>query len=199
MDRFYIYMRITGFLSLAIEIGNILKEYLNDFVSAPKEAHTLVTEVDALSHALQQLLDFLLKENIRGSFEETSVLYIIISICDSKIKKLHSKLTKFHLRERWNWPFQKQDCSEVVSTLHHCAQTLEFSLTISNCELLSKTTAEVITSLSEQRKGLDSVSLLFQTVPDGIQKMSNTLDVLLAFLPKVDEIYLDVKAIKCDV
>ncbi|KAF8462760.1 hypothetical protein BDZ91DRAFT_330752 [Kalaharituber pfeilii] len=136
MDPFTIATGIAGFVPLAIEIGKILKEYISQFKEAPKDAQTILTEITALRYVLQQLTVFLRKEEINGiNFHETSALCSVINICGDKIKDLHAKLTKFragNFKDRLRWPFHRQECLEVAETLHHCAQTIEFSLTITN-------------------------------------------------------------------
>ena len=136
MDPFTICTGVTGFLLLAIELVKILTEYTNTVKSAPSEAHTLLTELVSLSQALKQLTDFLKKPEHGVSFNETSVLCSVVTICDMKIKNLHVKLEKFRstggMGDSWKWPFQKQECLEITQTLHHCAATIQLSLTISN-------------------------------------------------------------------
>lgn len=136
MDPFTISTGIAGFLALALELVKILTEYTTTVKSAPSEAQTLLTEVVSLSQVLQQLTTFLKKPEHNINFRDTSVLCSVVTICDAKIKNLHSKLDKFRsaggIRDRWKWPFQKQDCYDIAQTLHHCAQIIDLSLTISN-------------------------------------------------------------------
>ena len=136
MDPFTISTGVTGFLLLAIELVKILTEYTTTVKSAPSEAQTLLTELVSLSQALQQLTDFLKKPKHSVSFHETSVLCSVVTICDNKIKNLHAKLDKCRsaggMGDKWKWPFQKQECLEITQTLHHCAATIQLSLTISN-------------------------------------------------------------------
>ena len=136
MDPLTISTGVTGFLLLAIELVKILTEYTTTIKSAPSEAQTLLTELVSLTQALQQLTDFLKKPEHSVSFHETSVLCSVVAICDTRIKNLHAKLDKFRsaggIRDNWKWPFQKQECLEITQTLHHCAATIQLSLTISN-------------------------------------------------------------------
>ena len=136
MDPLSISAGVAGFVSLTIQLVSILKEYTSTVKAAPSEAQTLLTELASLSQVLQQLTNFLKKPEHNVNFRETSVLCSVVAICDDKIKGLYTRLDKFRsaggLRERWKWPFQKQECLEIAQTLHHCAQTIELSLTISN-------------------------------------------------------------------
>jgi len=36
------------------------------------------------------------------------------------------------LLQRLKWPFEKDECVELVEVLHRCSQTFTFSLTIEN-------------------------------------------------------------------
>ena len=138
MDPFTISTGIRGFLSLAIELVDILTEYTNTVKPAaiPSDARKLLTEVASLTQVLKQLTDFLKKPEHDIDFRETSVLCSIVEICDVRIKNLHSKLDKFQsigkTQGQWSWPFTKQECLDIAQTLQHCAETIQLSLTISN-------------------------------------------------------------------
>ena len=137
MDLSTISTGVAGFLPLANDLIQILTEYTTTVNSAPSEAQTLLTEVVSLHQALQQVVSFLKKPEHNVTFHETSVLCSMITICDKKIKNLYSKLDKSGsssggIRDHWKWPFQRQECLDVTQTLHHCAATIQLSLTISN-------------------------------------------------------------------
>ena len=136
MDPFTISTKITGLLSRASEFVKILTGYTTTVKPTPSDAQTLLAEVLSLSQAVQQLMDFLKKPEHSVKFHEISVLYSVVTICDTKIKTLHSKLDKFRspegIKDHWKWPFQKQECIDIAQTLHHCTVTIKLSLTISN-------------------------------------------------------------------
>jgi len=140
MDPFTISTGVVGFLSLTIEISKILNTYVSDVKSAPKDAQILLTEVNALSHVLDQLVKFLQNEEVKGnSFDQTSVLYSVIIVGQTTLERLEKKLNRLQgedkvakVLERFKWPLSKDECQQTVQTLHRCAQTFEFSLTVSN-------------------------------------------------------------------
>ena len=136
MDLFTISTGVSGFLSLAIELVSILTEYTNTAKPVPDDAQKLLTEVASLSRVLQQLTNFLKKPDNSTNFHEASVLCSVVTVCDVRIKNLHSKLEKIRsvgkTNGQWRWPFQRQECLDIVQTLRHCAETIQLSLTISN-------------------------------------------------------------------
>ena len=133
MDPF---TKSTGFLSLTIELVNILTEYTNSVKPVQNDAQKLLTEVASFNSVLEQLTDFLKKPEHNLKFRETSILYSVMTICDVRIKNLHSKLDKFQsigkTQGQWRWPLTKQECLDIVQALHHCAETIQLSFSISN-------------------------------------------------------------------
>ena len=146
MDPFTIATGLSGFLSLAIEVTKILRDYTESVNSAPTDAGNMLAEVDALVHVLDQLKNFLADNNdiisAKINFHEQSALITALKICRDSIESLCKTLRKFagtgskgKSRQWWEqlkWPFQKEDCAEIIERLHRCSQTFTFSLTISN-------------------------------------------------------------------
>ena len=140
-DPLSLVANVAGLTSLANELLKILKAYASDAKSAPTDVSQLLIEVEALNTVLRQLLSFLLDNDIdQDSFKETSVLLSIIAICKTKLENLYQKLKKKYpgkkgvpgLIDRLQWPFDKQECVDTITTLHRCTQIFKFSLNISN-------------------------------------------------------------------
>ncbi|KAI5818432.1 hypothetical protein BZA77DRAFT_15156 [Pyronema omphalodes] len=141
MDAFTISTGVAGFLSLALEISKILKSYVDGVKSAPEEAHTLLTNVTALCHVLEQLVRFLRKDN-KGNFANTSAMVAAIEACKDQITQLYKKIENIEVSsdkskitqvmERLKWPLRKEDYDNTISTVQRFTQTFQFSLTISN-------------------------------------------------------------------
>ncbi|KAF8470008.1 hypothetical protein BDZ91DRAFT_719689 [Kalaharituber pfeilii] len=205
MDAFTISTGIAGLLAFALEITKILTEYTNQVQSAPKDAQTLLVEINALSYVLQQLTEFLKKEDRKGIFQPTSILCNVIGICKGKIEHLYSTLAKFRsggFKDRLRWPFHKQEYLEVTSTLHNCAHIIEFSLTIANCELLSKTSEEVMMALSEQKEKIDSLLPLLDASTAAaaeMKKMSANIEEVLGLVSRIDKLAMELQEIKSGV
>ena len=145
MDPLTIATGLSGFLSLAIQVTQILREYIETVKSAPTDARNMLAEVDALVHVLNQLKDFLEGNDdaisAKINFHEQSALIAALKICREAIESLYKRVRKFvgtgkgKSRQWWEqlkWPFQKEDCAEIIERLHRCSQTFTFSLTISN-------------------------------------------------------------------
>ena len=139
MDPFTIATGLAGLISLTSDIVQILTDYTGGVKSATKDARSVLTEVTALSHVLQQLIEFLRKDdtNSKCRFRDTSALCSVIAICRNHIQVMYRKI-KFQgkpekdLLARLKWPFEKQECQEIVEVLHRCSQTFTFSLQIAN-------------------------------------------------------------------
>ena len=141
MDPFTIATGLAGLLSLTQEIANILSTYTNGVKNAPKAARSVLTETSTLSQVLGQLIEFLRAEETNskcsGKFRQTSALCSVIAICKDHIETIYRKL-KFQgkperdLLHRLKWPFERDECVELVGVLHRCSQTFQFSLTIEN-------------------------------------------------------------------
>ncbi|KAF8461536.1 hypothetical protein BDZ91DRAFT_683925, partial [Kalaharituber pfeilii] len=197
MGPFTLATGITGFLAIALDVGKILSDYISQYSSVPTDAQTLLEEITALSDVLKQLVKFLEEKDVKQDFHETSVLCRVIDLCKDKITSLRSILVKLKksggFPDRLRWPFRKQECMDLALTLHHCAQTLQFSLTIANCELLSKTSKEVIAKLSDQRQWMDNLTLSLSNVPGYTAEIRATL---LSLLFKIDNMATHVQEIK---
>jgi hypothetical protein len=131
---------VAGSLSLALEITKILSAYVSDVKSAPDDARTLLTEITALCHALDQLIN-LLRNDVKGNFAPISALYVVIMACQEHIQDLYKKMKKLQLQKNSlkgiidrtvKWPLNKDEYRSTLATLQRFAQTFQFSLTISN-------------------------------------------------------------------
>ncbi|KAI5810839.1 hypothetical protein BZA77DRAFT_347519 [Pyronema omphalodes] len=167
MDPFSVSTGIAGFLSLTIQIGVAIGKYVSDVKSAEKEAQDLYTEIQSLQGVLEQLVGFLRGEETKKiSFDDNAVFFSVIGSCQSIIEDLYKKLVKVgiskhsskfdHLMQRGKWPFQKEECQQLVNTLHRYARIFEFSLHVSNCNLLAKTSSDMdmVLRMSEQNLGV---------------------------------------------
>ncbi|KAF8466890.1 hypothetical protein BDZ91DRAFT_848653 [Kalaharituber pfeilii] len=184
-DALTISTGIGGFLSLTLQIAQILLKYTSEFKSAPKDAQTLLTEVIELNRVLQQLQKFLEKENIKANFQETSALCDVISLSEGKIKNLNITLKKFErsgFKDRLRWPFHRQECIDATATLHHCIQIIEFSLTIGNC-----------------KKYIDSTLLFFKDVPAEMPKLRDSITEVLKSVSEIDKLAIGMHEIKSGV
>lgn len=183
---------IAGLLSLLKDVVDVLKNYTDGVTSAPDDAQKLLTELIPLSSVLQQLKVFLKTEEVKGNFYKTSALYSVVQFCQAQIETLYEKLIKLRRSEhKWarnlehfKWPFKKQEFSETAETLYRCAQIFQFSLTIDNCELLSKTSAELKKQLDLMQPAafVPQVSKLI----DGVSKILDLISTFPQLEAKID-------------
>ena len=135
MDPWTVSTGVAGFLALAVEVTKILKQYIDEVNSAYADAHTLLVETTGLCDCLEKFIKFL-QSGAPSNLPNSSALRLIIAICEDKIRKLHTKLAKFHnsrkLAQRFAWPFDKREYTETIEFLRHCTQTFGFSVTVSS-------------------------------------------------------------------
>ncbi|KAF8541995.1 ankyrin repeat-containing domain protein [Trichophaea hybrida] len=194
MDPFTVATGLAGFLSLTIEIKKILEEYISGVKSAPDNSRKLLTQIAALSHVLQQLVMFLRSEDAKGtSFDQTSVLCSVIAVCQGHVEQLYRKLEKLSSTgknkkgvERLKWPFNQTECQQTVEMLHRCAQTFEFSLSISSCALLSKSLSGLEEEQRKLQQNMEYVSQMIGQVPDKLLKLSGDISTVLSFAATID-------------
>jgi len=112
----------------------------------------LLRELDVLHFNLSQLDKFLRSNGAVRSFDSTSVLVTSTSACRTKLTVLYEKLNSAgsSLVSRMKWPLNSKDHRDTVQDLRAFAQWIQFALTIDGCALLSKTSAEVLDTLSHQ-------------------------------------------------
>jgi hypothetical protein len=141
---------VSGFLSLTIELTKIIRAYIAAAKSAPQEASELTTELSALSHVLDTLVDILESDDFdvtSSSFDKKSILRSIISASQNHVAAINQKLRKqmqhgkqdkksksaasrcvdkiAELAAQMTWLFQRDECREIVQTLHRYVQTLQ--------------------------------------------------------------------------
>ncbi|KAI5779969.1 hypothetical protein DFH27DRAFT_584918 [Peziza echinospora] len=194
MDPLSISAGVAGFLGLGIQIAQILGRYISEVKSAPEDAKALFTEVNSLNAVLSQLTEFLETQEISAEFSETSVLVSVIEMCQKNIQNIYQKLSSLRRVKKWGvnmeqlkWPFDKKDCMELATKLSHFVQIMQFSLTVSNCELLSKTSKAVAEELKKHKEQLNGIAALFPVLPAEMQKMNQTLSTVLQFLSAIPD------------
>ncbi|CCX31582.1 Similar to predicted protein [Aspergillus terreus NIH2624]; acc. no. XP_001213559 [Pyronema omphalodes CBS 100304] len=73
------------------------------------------------------------------------------------------------------WPFQKEEFESTVRSLNRFTQTFEFSLTIENCSLLSKTSSEVLSKLDENMNQIQGLMKMLPAIPMEMQRLSSQI------------------------
>jgi hypothetical protein len=162
MDPLSISAAVAGFLSLAMDISKILKDYIGGVQSAHEDSQNLLKEVEILCHVLEKLVQFLGSEDLKGkSFDKTSVLQLAVGACQFRLKKLYESLRTLRgatlgssrigkLVIRLKWPLKKDEYHQTVAELHRFAQTFQFSLIISNWYVIFDTNLQELSIYSNQ-------------------------------------------------
>ncbi|CCX31727.1 Similar to Putative ankyrin repeat protein RBE_0317; acc. no. Q1RJR6 [Pyronema omphalodes CBS 100304] len=73
--------------------------------------------------------------------------------------------------EQLKWPLRIEDYDSTISTVQRFTQTFQFSLTISNCELLAKTSQEVMTEFKAKENQLEQTLQSFKAMQLPIEEL----------------------------
>ena len=201
----------AGFLSLTIQLTQILTDYINTAKSADQDAKDILKEAECLKDILEQFVGFVEAKKFQGNIRASSALRRIINVTESNLRGLLEKLPKFQgskseqLSKRLIWPFKKPDCIEIVGTLQRCIQIINFSMNtqsllvihfpqifiyishdrclICTSKLLLETSAEVKAALEQQMVKLDSFELLPAQVVNMRSSLSEISESISSFFP----------------
>ena len=160
MDPFSLAVGIAGLVGL---VGKTIKTsavFVREAKCGQEAATELLKELDILAYNLQRLDDFLRTiDHLNKEFSDTSVLVSSTFACRTRLTILHEKLerAKKHRLGRLTWPLSAKDHYDTIETLRAYTQCCQFSLNISGCMLLTKTSTEVQANLRQQ---LDTFQLL---------------------------------------
>ena len=162
MDPSSLAVGVGGLVGLVAKTIKVSTTFVKEARRGQEAAAELLKELEILSFNLQRLDDFLrTTSQLRGHFSDTSVLVSSTFSCRTKITILHDKLdrAKRNMFSRLTWPLDAKEHHETKQTLRAYTQYCQFSLTISGCMLLSKSSAEVQNVLKQQ---LETFQLLEQ-------------------------------------
>ncbi|KAI5812827.1 hypothetical protein BZA77DRAFT_346729 [Pyronema omphalodes] len=211
MDPLSLSASAAGLLSLAIEVTKILTGYISAVKSAPQDASELNTEMLALCHILEKLVEILRSDDDIGidseaSFNDQSVLRSVISVCQEHITTVYKRIAKLRstdkisrLVERMVWPLKKDECQQSVRVVHRYVQTLQVLLVASNRSLMSQHSAVVVSKLEEQHKRTtDSIEMMkenFIPIPDGMLQLSERISTVISIVSDLAQSNAEIKRI----
>ena len=78
MDPFSIATGLAGLLTLTADIVQVLTDYTGGVKSATKDARSVLTEVTALDHVLQQLIEFLRKDDNQFQVQISCNFHVVL-------------------------------------------------------------------------------------------------------------------------
>lgn len=115
-------------------------------------------------------------------------------------EKLREPVTRFKkAMAKLKWPFEQKDVLRVVDSLRRFTQLFQLSLTVANCELLSKTFDDASEGLKLQRENCKQIEKLSAGLPQMAIAAKDTLqqtETLMKLVPTfLHEVSLDIKEI----
>ena len=163
---------VVGVASLAIQAAQILHSYCSDVSSFKRDVKELLTEIIQLAEILTSSEQFLKRNSTTflTSVTTNSTLYSVNIRCELRLKHLVDSLEKQSQGSKaqqtvraLKWPFKVQETRKITIELRGYTQVFNLALSIEGCQLLLKTSNEVLLCL----KGTaDLTSLTNQSTKD---------------------------------
>jgi Fungal N-terminal domain of STAND proteins len=201
---------IAGLIAVAFKTIQIVSEYVIDANEHKKHAEELRKELVLLKEVLDQLSALINDGKRSGEIasvdgeHRNTVLGKAFIDCTRTIEKVQEKLKepvgKFRkAMAKLKWPFDQKDVLRIVDSLRRYTQLFQLSLTVANCELLSKTFDAASEGLKLQREKCKDIERLCGDFPDMAKTAKDNLqqtEILLEILPTfLQDVSLDIKEI----
>lgn len=197
LDPFTAATGIAGLIAVAMKTIQMVGEYVESVHEHKKLAETLQKELELIKQVLDQLKTLIDNEKRNGRLtnvddrDRNTVLGKAFLDCTKSIEEIQDKLVEPVNRfkraiAKLQWPFDQKDILRMVDNLRRYTQLFELSLTVTNCELLSKTFDAASESLTLQRDNCKEIQKLCATVPQMAQTAEDTLkqtEILLKLVP----------------
>ena len=137
IDPFTLMTGMAGLISLAIEVTKITSDFASSVKGAAGQVHDLLNELVALKDVMQQFDTFLKSQDSLGPFSETCALISTVRYCTVTLKQLYENLRRLteggKLRRGLHaleWPYKESKITEIILSIHRCAQTFQLALTV---------------------------------------------------------------------
>jgi Fungal N-terminal domain of STAND proteins len=210
MDPFTAASGIAGLIAIAIKTIQIVGEYVESVHEHKKLAETLQKELELMKQVLDQLKTLIDNEKRNGRLisvddrDRNTVLGKAFLDCTKTIEQIQDKLVEPVNRfkramAKLQWPFDQKEILRMVDNLRRYTQLFQLSLTVTNCELLSKTFDAAGESLTLQRDNCKEIQKLCASVPQMAQTAEETLkqtEILLKLVPTfLQDVSLDIREI----
>ena len=201
---------IAGLIAVAFKTIQLVTEYVNLAHEHKKHAEMLSKELLLLKEVLDQLKNFINEEKRNGRMmsvddeDRNTVFGRAFADCTKTIEEIQDKLKEPVSRfkkavAKLKWPFEQKEVLRLVDNLRRYTQLFQTSLTLSNCDLLSKTFDVASEGLKLQREKFKEIQRLCEGIPHMAKAAEETLvqtETLLKLIPTfLQEVSLDIKEI----
>lgn len=201
---------IAGLIAVAFKTIQLVTEYVNLAHEHKKHAEMLNKELLLLKEVLDQLKNFINEEKRNGRMmtvndeDRNTVLGRAFAHCTSTIEEIQDKLKEPLSRfkkamAKLKWPFEQKEVLRLVDNLRRYTQLFQLSLTVSNCDLLSKTFDVASEGLKSQREKSKEIQRLCEGIPHIAKAAEETLaqtETLLKLVPTfLQEVSLGIREI----
>lgn len=201
---------IAGLIAVSVKAIQMVGEYVTLVHEHKKHAETLHKELLLMKQVLDQLKNLIDEEKRNGRLisaddeDRNTVLGKAFSDCTKTIEKIQDKLrepvNKFQkAMAKLKWPFDQKDVLLMVDSLRRYTQLFQLSLTVANCELLTKTFDAACEGLELQRANCKEMEKRWAGVPQIVKAAGDTLvqtETLLNLVPTfLQEVSSNIKEI----
>jgi Fungal N-terminal domain of STAND proteins len=209
MDPFSAASGIAGLIAIAVKTAQMVGEYVTLVHEHKKHAEELHKELLLMKEVLDQLKDMIQEERRNGRLtsanheDRNTVLGKAFSDCTKTIEQIQERLkepvNKFKkAMAKFQWPFEQKEIHRMVESLRKYTQLFQLSLTVANCDLLSKTFEAASEGLKLQRNNCKEVERVWAGFPQMAKAAEETLsqtETLLKLIPALQEVSLDIREI----
>ena len=205
MDPLSAISGIVGLIAISTKVIQLITEFSVLAGEHKNHAETLHTEILLLNQVLGQLKGLIDEERKHGRLtliddtDENTVLGKAFKDCarlmeqiSLKLKEPSSKFQKAIVKMRW--PYDQKEVFRMVQSLHRYTQLFQFSLNMTNCELLSKSFDAASDGLKLQLDNCKAIQKLSAGIPqlaktaeETLQQTETLIKLVPSFLQEVAE------------
>ena len=162
MDPLSLSLGIAGIVPLIAKLIHSARQYVTTVSKARAMIAALVAELEALQSIVDNLNSLLKSDSLSSAgteFDQTSVLMSCFTACEANLIKLYEKLSDESNSRigRYLWPFNEKEHQKTLAEIRSFAIWIQFALSVDGCRLLSHTSDNVVTVLSQQLEQFEAV------------------------------------------
>ena len=202
---------IIGLIAISVKVIQLIAEFTILAGEQKNHAETLHTEILLLNQVLGQLKGLIDEGQKHGRLtliddtDENTVLGRAFADCSKLMQQISQTLkepvTRFQrAMAKLKWPYEQKEVFRMVQSLHRYTQLFQFSLNITNCELLSKTFDLANDGLKMQQENCKKIQELSAGMPDLAKNAEESLqqtETLLELVPSLlREVSIDIREIE---
>lgn len=186
MDPVSLALSVAGILPLIATAIKCARGYHDSFVKREKSMVALTVELQALQTCLEGLNNLLTSDTMQQrsiKFHDVSVLRSCCSAIEGKLKEICQQLSlePGGKQSRFLWPLREKEIEKMIQCLRNFTLWIRLSLSIDGCNLLSRTSEDVLQIMGHQLgqfKSMQSIEVNTTKIHDAIQVQTSLVQDL---------------------